>query len=189
MKLLENFKKLKKRKRFDKNSIHPKSLSVGSSSNCTSENKQNIVIGENCEIMGSLYSQANGKITIGNYSEIRHSSFVGSVDEITIGNYVIISNNVKIYDNNHHPTSPAVRKQMCIDGFYGDAWNWTNSEHAPVIIEDNVWIGEYVTILKGVRIGEGSVIGCNSVVTKDVPPYSIAAGNPARVVKKLEEDR
>jgi lipopolysaccharide O-acetyltransferase len=54
----------------------------------------------------------------------------------------------------------------------------------PVIISKNVWIGESVSILPGVRIGKASIIGANSVVTKDIPDYSIAAGNPAKVIKK-----
>ena len=185
MRIIQFFKKLSKKRRFRKFSIHHHTLSIGPQSNCKSENKNNIVIGANCEILGSLCSMGNGKITIGNCTTIRYNSFVGSVDSILIGNHVIISNNVKFYDNNHHPTSPSERKQMCIDGFYGDAWSWKHAEHAPIVVEDNVWIGEWVTILKGVTIGEGSIIGCNSVVTKDIPPYSVAAGNPAKVVKQL----
>ena len=55
--------------------------------------------------------------------------------------------------------------------------------NSPVIIEDNVWIGQSVSILKGVKIGFGSIIGSNSVVTKEIPPHSIAVGIPAKVVK------
>lgn len=55
-------------------------------------------------------------------------------------------------------------------------------------IEDNVWIGENAVILKGVQIGRGSIIACNAVVTKDVPPYTIAAGNPARIVKDIPHE-
>ena len=95
---------------------------------------------------------------------------------------------VHIFDHNTHPTSPAARKQMCIDGFDGDAWRWKHAESKPIVIEDNVWIGEYSAVLKGVTIGEGSIVASHSVVTKDVPPHSIVAGNPARVVKKLEHD-
>ena len=57
---------------------------------------------------------------------------------------------------------------------------------APIRIEDKVWIGMDALILKGVTIGEGSVVAARSVVTKDVPPYSLVAGNPARVVKSLK---
>lgn len=187
MNFLQAIRKMIAKRRFRKFSNCDQTLSVGSSSNCYSEDKSCITIGKNCEILGTLYSVDKGVISIGNYSEIRGNSFVGSVERIEIGDYVIISNNVKIYDNNNHPTSPEARKQMCIDGFYGDAWRWTHSKHAPVVIEDNVWIGEGATILKGVRIGEGSIIGCRAVVTNDVPPYSVAAGNPAKVVKKIEK--
>ena len=55
----------------------------------------------------------------------------------------------------------------------------------PVVIEDNVWIGEYATVLKGVTVGRGSIVASHSVVTKDVEPYSIVAGNPAKKVKEL----
>ena len=76
---------------------------------------------------------------------------------------------------------------MCEAGFYGDEWDWKYSDQKNVIIEDNVWIGERSTILKGVHIGKGSIIACDSVVTKDVPEYSVAAGNPAQTVKRLKE--
>ena len=57
-------------------------------------------------------------------------------------------------------------------------------ESGTVVIEDDVWIGARVTILKDVTIGKGSIIGAASVVTKDVPPYSVVAGNPARLIRK-----
>lgn len=186
MRITNWIRKLAKKRRFQKNSIHHESLSVGPKANCVSENKNNIVIGKNCEILGTLCSVGDGKITIGDHTQIRMNAFVGCVDEIRIGSCVGIAPNCTIYDNNTHPLEPARRKQMYIDGFYGDAWKWTHADHAPVIIEDNVWIGEGCAILKGVTIGEGSVVGCRSVVTKDVPPYSVVAGNPAKVVKSLE---
>ena len=184
--ILEKIKKIIKKKRFKKWADFGVNFSIGSRSFCRADHAGCIKIGNNCEILGSLISMADGKIEIGDYTEIRGDSFVGSVESIKIGNYVIISNNVRIYDNNNHPISPDARKEMCKNGFYGDAWRWTHADRKPVVIEDNVWIGEQSTILKGVTIGEGSVIGCHSVVTKDVPPYCVAAGNPAKVVKKIE---
>ena len=77
---------------------------------------------------------------------------------------------------------------MSMNGFSNENWEWCHAQSAPVIIEDNVWIGQYCTILKGVRIGKGSIVATRAVVTKDVPPYSIVAGNPAKVVKKIEDE-
>lgn len=57
----------------------------------------------------------------------------------------------------------------------------------PVVIEDKVWIGINATILPGVRVGYGAIIGANSVVTKDVPPMTVVAGNPARTIKELKK--
>ncbi len=59
----------------------------------------------------------------------------------------------------------------------------TGGVNLPVVVEDDVWIGVRVTLLKGVRIGRGSVIGAGSVVTKSIPPYSVAVGNPCRVLR------
>nr|WP_306798988.1 DapH/DapD/GlmU-related protein [Clostridium perfringens] len=78
---------------------------------------------------------------------------------------------------------------MSLSGFYNNNWEWTNSINSPIIIEDNVWIGEFVRIMKGVTIGEGSIVGANAVVTKDVQPYTVVAGNPARIVKSLKKER
>ena len=113
---------------------------------------------------------------------------VGAVEGVEIGSHVIISNNVHIYDNNNHPTSPKVRWEMCNQGFYGDAWKWKHASAKKIVIEDGVWIGERATILKGVTIGKGSIIGCDAVVTHNIPQYCIAAGNPAKVVKRLEAE-
>ena len=112
-------------------------------------------------------------------------SVIGSVRSIRIGDCVIFSNHVHIYDNNNHPTDPEIRRKMCMAGFDGDAWKWKYADSAPIVIEDNVWIGEYAAVLKGVTIGEGAIVASHAVVTEDVPPYTIVAGNPARVVKEI----
>ena len=91
---------------------------------------------------------------------------------ITIGNGVFIGPKVNLITINHD-TDPENRSAT-----YGN----------PIVIEDKVWIGINSTVLPGVRIGYGSIIGANSVVTKDVPPMTIVAGNPARVIKKICPD-
>lgn len=176
-----NYKKFKKLAEFGEN------LELNSCSDCCADVSGSIKIGDNCRIFGRVLTQDDGIITIGSNTCIYERSFVGSVNSISIGNCVIISNHVHIFDNNNHPTSPAVRYQMCLDGFDGDAWRWKHAQNSPIVIEDNVWIGEYSMIMKGVHIGKGSVIAAHAVVTKDVPPYSVAAGNPAKVVKTLEK--
>lgn len=180
-------KRATKQKQFKINSIHGINLNVSHDASCVSLKKESIEIGDNCDICGQLKVVGNGKISIGNNTTIRGNSIIGSVNNIEIGDCVIISNNVHIYDNNNHPTDPEARIEMCKKGFYGELWGWEHADNKPIVIEDNVWIGERSTILKGVRIGKGSIIASNTVVTKNIPQFSIAAGNPAIVVKRLEE--
>lgn len=192
LKLLRFPKLYFKKRMFLHNAVFPhgnEGTTFGSTSFCSNastEEGAGIFIGHHCDILGRISTGTpNAKVTIGDYTTIRYDSVVGAVEKIEIGNHVIISNHVTIYDNNNHPTDPEQRIKMTESGFYSELWNWKYSEHKPVKICDNVWIGQYATVLKGVTIGEGSVVGCNSVVTKDVPPYTVVAGNPARVVRTL----
>lgn len=97
----------------------------------------------------------------------------------TISNYVTIGKNVMmgpdclVYTSNHKFDN--IEIPMCQQGF---------SEPKPVVIGDDVWIGARVIILPGVKIGQGSVIGAGSVVTKDVEEYTVVGGNPARLLKR-----
>ena len=186
-KVFNHIRAFKNRREFAMNSVHASDLVVRFTSHCTAQNKYDIVIGKRCEIKGHLFSFEGGKILIGNNVFMNYNSFIGSMEAVTIGNDVIIATNVRIFDNNNHPTSPTQREMMSHNDFYGELWTWKYAEHKPVVIGDNVWIGEFSAILKGVTIGKGSIVASHSVVTKDVPPYVIVAGNPARVVKRLEE--
>lgn len=186
MQLMNKLKIIVKTRKFNNHTLVGNNCTFGPNSNCfNSKDKQNIIIGDHCDIHAILSVSGSGKIAIGNYTTIRGFSIIGALTEITIGDYVIISNNVSIYDNNNHPTSPQARKEMCISGFYSNLWNWEHSDSKGIIIKDNVWIGERSTILKGVTIGEGAIVGCGSVVTHDVEPFTIVAGNPAKLVKRL----
>ena len=130
---------------------------------------------------------AEKSISIGRYSKIHKSTRIGNNSGIgygceinvgvTIGENVMMGPNVLIYTQNHRTdrTDIPMREQGM-------------SEIQPVIIEDNVWIGARVIILPGVTIGTGSVIGAGAVVPKSIPPYSVAVGNPARVVKSRLEN-
>lgn len=181
-------KKIYKRRQFLKNAIVGENTTFGQRARCINEGKsyQSIQIGSYCDIDATIAVQGAGEIMVGDYTTIRYDSVVGGILGIRIGSHVIISNNVHIYDNNNHPTEPEKRWEMCESGFYSPLWKWEHSKSAQVVIKDNVWIGERVTILKGVTIGEGSIIGCDSVVTHSIPSFCVAAGNPAKVVKQLK---
>lgn len=194
--MYKKYLKLKKRNMFENNSKIDDSTFIDYTAFCINETKikNTIEIGSKSCIRGKIYLQNSEKkitpyIKIGKNFYLGGNSVIGAVERIVIGDNVIIAGETRIFDNNNHPTSPKKRKEMSMCGnFFGELWKWNKSEHSPVFIEDNVWIGEYCSILKGVTIGKGSIIGCRSVVTKSIPPYSIAAGNPARVVKRLEKD-
>ncbi len=112
---------------------------------------------------------------------------------IKIGNDVTIAWGVTIYDHNSHSLDWRQRAKM-VNHFYHhygspccyEELDWTDVSSAPIVIEDKVWIGFDAVLLRGVRIGEGAVIGARSVVTQDVEPYTVVAGNPAVVVKRIE---
>lgn len=175
------------RKVFLSNCITGDNFSCTVFSKCINDTlrKDNVLIGNNCEINGSLKVNENGSIIIGNNTTIRMHTRVFAINKIEIGNFVIISNNVTIYDNNNHPIEPERRLEMSKSGFYGNLWDAKHSLNAPIKIHDNVWIGERAVILKGVTIGAGSIVAMGAVVTKNVPEYSIVAGNPAKIVKFL----
>ena len=111
-------------------------------------------------------------LKIGDNSSIGQNSWLLS-DGITIGNNVMMGPYCIIITSDHATDNLEI--PMCQQGF---------TEVKPVVIEDDVWIGARVIILKGVKIGKGSVIGAGSVVTKDVEPYSIVGGVPAKFIKK-----
>lgn len=124
-----------------------------------------------------LNSSYNPSITIGDNVNINDDCHIGCINEIRIGNNVLIASKVFISDHFHGQISssenhlPPASRELVSKG--------------PVIIEDDVWIGEGVSIMPNVRIGKGSIIGANSVITKDIPEYSVAGGIPARVLKTI----
>lgn len=100
---------------------------------------------------------------------------IGAREKVILGKGVLCGANVLITDFDWHNIDPGLRRRP----YQGAA--------SPVIIEDNVWLGINVVVLKGATIGENSVIGANSVVTKDIPANVIAGGNPCKVIKKLHK--
>ncbi len=146
-------------------------------------NKTDIIISSNTRIYGLLTSSNGGKITVHEYVHIGPKSKILSVNSIIIGAYTGIGQNVTIVDNNYHPINPADRRYMRKTKAGSYERSWEHSASAPIIIGENVWIGENARICKGVSIGDNSIVGACSVVTKDIPPNAIVVGNPARIVK------
>ncbi|MCP4158845.1 MAG: acyltransferase [Deltaproteobacteria bacterium] len=113
-------------------------------------------------------------IKIGDYSLICPGTRISAAQNITIGDSCMIASNVYITDSDWHD-------------IYDRALPVGTTR--PVIIDDNVWVGDSAIICKGVSIGKNSIIGAGSVVTCDIPANVIAAGNPAKIVKELDGDK
>lgn len=113
------------------------------------------------------------KITVGDGSWIGARNSFAAIKGISIGNHVLFAGYVHITDHSHgyeDITKPIMPQQLISKG--------------PVVIEDDCWLGFGCEILSGVHIGKHSIVAARAVVTKDVPAYSIVAGNPARIVKR-----
>jgi len=134
------------------------------------------------EAFGHL-DQKTPLIRIGNNVQVNDYVHIAAVESVSIGDRVLIASRVFITDHNHGIYSGG---ELHTDPRISPAQRALSS--APVVIEEDVWIGESVSILPGVRIGKGAVIGTMSTVTRDVPEFSIAAGTPAKVVKQFSFD-
>jgi acetyltransferase-like isoleucine patch superfamily enzyme len=117
-------------------------------------------------------------LTIGNNCNIGEQSHITAINCIMIGNNVLTGPRVLITDNAHGDSLFKLLDTAPTERFL--------YSKGKVVIEDNVWIGEGAMIMPGVRIGKGSIIAANSVVTKDIPPYSVAAGTPAKIIKTMK---
>jgi maltose O-acetyltransferase len=145
--------------------------------------KNDIELSDSVWMYGALISQNHGKIYLGKHVRLGGASLIGSVNCVSIGDFTTISNYVVIMDNNNHPVNPEDRLIIWNSPEGSEYRQWKYSISMPITIGQNVWIGMYARINKGVTIGDNSIIAANSVVTKDVPANSIAAGNPAKIVK------
>jgi acetyltransferase-like isoleucine patch superfamily enzyme len=153
-----------------------------------SNNPERIILGSNCHIYGMLtVFNYGGKIEIGNHCSVGEYSRIVSGKNITIGNRVMIAHNVNILDNNSHPKSAHLRHEDFVTTYAGNSREF-DLESAEIVIEDDVWIGFNSIILKGVRIGQGAIIGAGSIVVKDVEPWTVNVGNPLRCVQKLQPE-
>lgn len=186
---LERYKKLKRLevlKDFKDSDVKSLSFGVIGMINCP----ECISIGEHTSFGDWLYLTAwkeydivegqkqllSPELTIGKDCNFGAFNHITCTNKISIGNRLLTGKWVTITDNSHGRTdretlmTAPIKRSLFSKG--------------PIIIGDNVWIGDKATILPGVSIGNGAVIAANAVVTKDVPAYSVAAGNPARIIKQ-----
>ena len=133
---------------------------------------------------GAIYTSTESSIIkIGDNVGIS-SSCLWAHDCITIGNNVNIGADTFIMDNDAHPHEYLKRRMDYLNSAGWDAYT-KEIPSAPIVIEDDVWIGTRCNVLKGVHIGARSIIAAGSVVTKDIPADCVAAGNPARVIRSI----
>lgn len=150
--------------------LSPQYISIG----CNFTSRERLKLRAFSQFQGQKFKP---EIFIGDNVSIETDCHIGCVNRVVIGNNVLIASHVFISDHSHGLTDysdidiPPLERKL--------------SSKSAVVIEDNVWIGEMAVILSGVTIGQSSIIGANAVVTKSVPPYSVVAGNPARVIKKV----
>jgi len=148
-------------------SIYPDSnVKIGTQCRINSGFSENPVGGA---LRMGIWVGPNAQLTIGNNVGMSNSTLV-CMQQVTIGDDVFIGGDCKIYDTDFHAVPVAARLQNA------------PPRTAPVHISSKTFIGGHSIILKGITIGEGAVIGAGSVVTKDIPPYQIWAGNPAKYV-------
>ena len=127
-----------------------------------------------------------GLCTVGDFT-LLNGALIMAEERITIGSYCLISWNVGIADSDFHPLDPAARRidARALAPYLSNRPERPRLQTRPVTIRDNVWIGMQAVILKGVEIGENSVVAAGAVVTKSVLPNVVVAGNPAQVVREL----
>jgi len=143
-------------------------------------------IGDGSIIDGTIFfDRDDAKVIIGSNSYVNGS--IISAEEIEIGNDVLIAWGCHIVDHNSHALL-SVNRARDVKDWYNGQKDWSKVKRKRVHISDKAWIGFNSIILKGVTIGEGAVVAAGSVVTKDVPPYTIVGGNPAKLIRPITPD-
>jgi acetyltransferase-like isoleucine patch superfamily enzyme len=138
-------------------------------------------------LQAELRCYSKGHIEVGDHCWFSLRTQIVSCADVRIGPYCIFARDVYISDTNEHPTDPLIRRNETIRyKMSGQLPDRGLATSRPISIGRDVWVGERACILKGVTLGDGVIVAANSVVTKDVPPYSVVAGNPAKIVKRLE---
>jgi galactoside O-acetyltransferase len=130
-----------------------------------------------------FFDKPKAEIVIGDRTFIGGGTKLVAAEKITVGSDVLISWGCTIVDHNSHSLNFEEREQD-VTNWGQQQKDWSKVKTSEVVIEDKAWIGFNVIVLKGIRIGEGAIIAAGSVVTKNVEPYTIVGGNPAKFIKK-----
>lgn len=129
-----------------------------------------------------------GQIRIGEWCYVGEGTRIWSAASIEIGNRVLISHSANVFDSLTHPIGAAARHEQVRQIFTSGHPRELSLDESPVRICDDAWVGAGAMVLRGVTVGEGAVVAAGAVVTKDVPAFSIVAGNPAVLVRELRPD-
>jgi len=152
-------------------------------------NRHGVLIGKNlttgfgCRIEAHPPTSGEKVIIFGDNVQINDYVHIAASEKVSIGSNVLIASKVYISDLNHGNYRGSNADSPMIPP------NDRALSSRPVVIEDNVWLGENVCVMAGVTIGFGSIIGASSVVSKDIPKYSIAVGSPAKVIKVYDFEK
>ena len=131
--------------------------------------EENVYLDEGVRIVAAR----DGGVDIGYGSEIGAGTIINSGGKTSIGKFVMIAGNVNLNSSTHGMAKKAFIKEQ-------------PHEHGYLKIRDDVWMGAYVSVLMNTEIGEGAIVGANSVVNKDLPPFSISVGAPAKIIRHRE---
>ena len=187
---------INKLKTILKNILGIKCYSLGKNSSVEYPNKimnpskddTKLTIGENTNIHCQIQILGHGgQVHIGNDCFIGENSYIWSGISIRIGNRVLIGHNCNVFDTDVHPFDKDERHIQFKKIFSSGHPKNINLHDVEVVIEDDVWIGANVTVLKGTRIGKGAIIGAGSIVTKNIEPFTVNAGSPTRILRRLDE--
>ena len=146
-----------------------------------------IVIGRGCLVQGQLVVERDAsRLELGDNVLVGGGTVLDCAVAIVVEDDVLISYQCILADSDNHSIYPELRTGDLASWMDGRRHDWSASEMAPIRIGRGAWIGARSIILKGVTVGAGAVVGMGSVVTRDVPPRTIVAGNPARVVREID---
>ena len=155
---------------------------IGEGANIVIPEPSKLVLGENCYVGRYVELGPGKKIEVGDQTSIQDRGIL--VGDVSIGRYCMLSLNVLISSGTHYYDFVPHWLIKDQDGFVARDNNLSRLHSKPVVIEDDCWLGVNAVVMPGVTVGKGAVVGANSVVTRNVAPYSVVAGAPAKIIKK-----